>query len=848
MQRRFAIVRVRLYILMMALCTIAFEISARPLSPEEALSSLETRISRKYADNRPQMQLAHVVGQSSRPALYVFTNVDSPGFCILAADDTLGDILLGYSDSSIFNPADIHPAMQWLLDAYEARVSAMNPLDAPRARRVAIAPLIGARWAQDSPFNDLCPEIGGRRTNAGCVSVAMAQLMKMHQWPATGVGSEAYEYTVNYNDVETTVGVASDFSSHTYQWQDMLDSYGEGGSAAQREAVALLVSDCGVACLTEYAESSSSNPLKAGRGMLEHFDYDKSMKYIKREWCTYSEWEDLIYSQLEAGRPVVYSGNSESEGHTFLIDGADGEGFFHFNWGWAGAADGYYSLADLSPVSSGDGLQSFNSEQNVLVDVMPNVGSRPSGSIAIAGKLSTNKSEYNSDNDYINVIGGFYSFAFEELNYSLGFEAETNPPVYINVMDGTLATTWGYNQIAVFAGAFPDGEYDVYPVFRTSGGQWQKMYYDRTLTSGCLHFVKQGRTLSVSGGSTPESVIGNVVSATFVGTEPHEGLEKRLFPGMDYDFVFDIAVDGECAVELRTVLVDDSGEVVASGAPVVKDFSSAEVARMAFPIAIGSDVAPGRYHVECMVRDNGADRVIPDVAWVEVYRENIELDVTNLHIYIGEEYAITAVTHSDLIPVVWTSSDERVATVDSCGVVKAVAEGIATITAVCGGVWAECVVDVSPVLPESIEVMPTYILLEVGKSMKLEVTIFPSNTTDKTVTWECSNPKALSIESDGTLTALSKGYAEITATCGDVSTKCFVSAFAGIDGVESDAVSVSATGSGVHVSAPGDTWISVYGVDGSLFYEGTSHDITLPPSRIFIVVVGGEVFKVIIEP
>lgn len=795
------------------------------------------------------MQLAHAVcrPQSDQPALYVFSHAGSPGFCILAADDAIGDILLGYSDSSAFDPADIPSGMQWLLDAYAARVSVLSVPPAPRVGRSAIAPLASTKWAQDSPYNALCPEIGGSRAAAGCVAIAMAQLLKVHQWPEVGAGYASYDYTLNDGGGESVVSVESDFSSHAYQWQDMLDSYVGLSTASQREAVALLVSDCGVACETEYAATSSSTPLKAGKGMLEHFGYDKSMRYLKREWFAYGDWEDMVYAQLAAGRPVIYSGSGPATAHSFLIDGADGDGFFHFNWGWFGVADGYYSLADLSPVDPGDEVRPFNTEQNMLLDIMPDAGSPLAGNMAIADVLMSNKSVYKSDTDFMNLLGGFYSFALGEMQYSIGFMADTDPPKYISAIDGKLDTAWGYTQIAVFGGYFPEGEYDVYPVYRTPDGEWHKMYFDRRLTSGCLHFVNDGNSITVSGGDVPVATAGGIVEAELADVVPHDGLEPRLFAGHGYDFIYGVAVDGECQKAMHVVLAGDSGEVVAAGRRVVVDFSGPGALEVVLPLELADTVAHGKYLLACVVAEDGADRIVSGYAQVEVLKEWIALEASSLDMYIGEEYLMTASSHSDRIPMEWTSSDAGVAEVDASGMITARSEGTASITARCGGVSASCDVSVRPVYPDSIVVSPSRILIGVGRSIQLDVMIYPANTTDKTVVWTYSQPGIVEVDDSGVLTGLSHGYVTFTATCGGVSTECHASSIMGIDDVEADEVSVGASEGRVLVTAPEGMPVSVHSIDGSLLYRGESHDIPLPQAGVYVVIVGGDAFKIIVD-
>ena len=65
-----------------------------------------------------------------------------------------------------------------------------------------------------------------------------------------------------------------------------------------------------------------------------------------------SEWEQMIYDNLKTVGPILYGGGSMlGGGHSFVLDGYDGNGMFHFNWGWSGMSDGYFSLDALNPGS-----------------------------------------------------------------------------------------------------------------------------------------------------------------------------------------------------------------------------------------------------------------------------------------------------------------------------------------------------------------------------------------------------------------------------------------------------------------------------------------------------------------
>ena len=88
------------------------------------------------------------------------------------------------------------------------------------------------------------------------------------------------------------------------------------------------------------------------------------------------QWEQLIYDEVAAGRPVPYAGfNNGSSGHSFICDGYDGNGLFHFNWGWGGSGDGYFSLSVLNPSSRAVG---YCLGQDAVINIKPtDDGSQP---------------------------------------------------------------------------------------------------------------------------------------------------------------------------------------------------------------------------------------------------------------------------------------------------------------------------------------------------------------------------------------------------------------------------------------------------------------------------------------
>ena len=154
---------------------------------------------------------------------------------------------------------------------------------------------------------------------------------------------------------------------------------------------------------------------------------------------------------------------------------------------------------------------------------------------------------------------------------------------------------------------------------------------------------------------------------------------------------------------------------------------------------------------------------------------SITLDKTELTLRPTEAAALTATVtpENTTDTVVWTSSNDAVSTVKD-GVVTAVKEGTATITAQCGSVKAECTVTVlPPVLATSVTLDKTALTLYEGDAATLTATVTPENTTDKTVVWTSSDDAAATVK-DGVITAVKAGTVTITAQCGDVKAQCAV--------------------------------------------------------------------------
>jgi hypothetical protein len=302
--------------------------------------------------------------------LYVFSISEAGGFVIVSNDDRTLHIL-GFSDTGVLDLDNMPDEKRAWLQGYADEIAWLKQHDdssvpvgtivntrAGSHEKESIAPLLTTTWAQRAPYNDLCPEYAtGKRAVTGCVATAMAQVMNYHKWPVTA--TEAIpSYQDGYGAYQTAL------EATTFDWGNMLDSYGSGETTEQNTAVATLMQYCGYSVEMNYGPTSGTNMFKVAPALKTYFDYNETTTYLSRSFYTNDRWEDIIYHELASHRPVLYGGQSTGGGHAFVCDGYQceyGTDFFHINWGWGGKSDEYYVLSVLDPYSGqGTGGSSSN--------------------------------------------------------------------------------------------------------------------------------------------------------------------------------------------------------------------------------------------------------------------------------------------------------------------------------------------------------------------------------------------------------------------------------------------------------------------------------------------------------
>lgn len=385
--------RISTLFMLLAMGTVLF---AAQISQQQALEQARSFINKMKNGNRALRRAPlNVEFQSVLPdqqLLYAF-NIEDGGFVIVSGDDRTLPVL-GYSMTGSIDADDMPDNMRSWLQSYAEQI-AFLPTSTGTTQNVedtslpAVEPLLKTTWYQTKPYNMYTPIYGeemsiakwrGKQCPTGCVATAMAQVMNYHQWPQ-GPTTIIPEYTFYYTDKEPCT--MPELPSTTFKWDQMLLHYDSinPGTEEQQKAVAELMLYCGQALKMDYnPDASGTQHEYVANALRRYFGYSKSIYVADRANYTINEWEKLLWNEVYNNRPVVFGGICSAGGHEFVIDGYDGKGMFHVNWGWAGRDDGYFAISVLNPYnntsvgSSSDTSLGFVISQGAIIGMEKSTG------------------------------------------------------------------------------------------------------------------------------------------------------------------------------------------------------------------------------------------------------------------------------------------------------------------------------------------------------------------------------------------------------------------------------------------------------------------------------------------
>lgn len=481
----------RIYLLGVVLAVSTFITLAR--TPQEAAEVASTfwntqqtqKTNKKLTKNTiaQPVELSYTLrtADDQENALYVF-NTPQKGFVIVSAEEDARDVL-GYSENNSFDANNVPPALIFWMQMYADEIAAYKAAEMAGTltntkqseeeyNYTPVEPILGdVKWGQSAPFNDLAPIVDNKKCPAGCVATALAQIMYVHKHPEKGTGMKSVTTKTH------GLMLSADFSQTTYDWENMLPTYVLGEyNQAQASAVATLLYHVGIASDMDYKPGASGTQSSSGLlALMNFFGYDKGMEMLLKDYMAEKTILDKLSAELQAGRPAYVSGSTiKNEGHAFVCDGMQANGYLHINWGWNGQSDGYFALSALKPETQGTGGSlnnlAFTEYVDLCLGIQPDKGgkSKPiltTDRITLGGFSSSTPTNvaspitFNLDvvmnSGYVNVRG---NITYHLLNKK-GENAQTMPTgTDISLAPGyyrtNTVTTMSKSGVTV-----PDGQY-----------------------------------------------------------------------------------------------------------------------------------------------------------------------------------------------------------------------------------------------------------------------------------------------------------------------------------------------------------------------------------------------------
>lgn len=333
-----------------------------------------------YAD----LKLAHAEASkvNGANAYYAF-NIDGGGFIIIAGEDRASTVL-GYSDKGHLDFKNLPSNLKALLDGYKSEIEFLQIYKGDDLVTVTptlnatsgVEPLIKTTWGQEMPYYLQCPMENGEYCVVGCVATAMAQVMYYWKFPTSSDAISGYGggwwggITVPALPA-TTFDYSLMLPSYCHWDWDNSELIQDTYTTEQAQEVAKLSRYCGQAVEMDYSPEGSGAYTWNQLAAMKNFGYSNNAQLKSKSGNT-TEWESMIRTELEAGRPILYSASDPSAGgHAFICDGYNSSNYYHFNYGWYGTCDGWYLTTALNMIHRDGEELHFNSSHQMLTGVEP---------------------------------------------------------------------------------------------------------------------------------------------------------------------------------------------------------------------------------------------------------------------------------------------------------------------------------------------------------------------------------------------------------------------------------------------------------------------------------------------
>ena len=549
---------------------------AKPIGQEKA-----RQIASQFLDSR---MLARTKGRAAAPVqkqlvckemgfrhLWVVTDEVNGGFVVVAGDDST-DPVLGYSETDFFNEGMISTALQLLLQSFDQQVGTLATNAVTRSAvaavpdREPIAPLIKTMWHQYLPLSYLCPfdENAGRHTLVGCAALTLAQLMYYYQYPqGTTQDIPAYTTGTGY-DMSMLPPTTFDYSKMHLNYDYCYSPTEFDPEDESIKEVTKLLLYCGCALEMNYSVMGSATVFDT-EIIAKYFGFDRGCKRLMAGNYPHDVWEEMVYNELKAGRPLSYSaGAIGNQNHQFIVDGYDGYGFFHVNTGeiGRGSFDSFFRLGVINECDNQTSLVEFsgyNVYQAAIFGFQPDKGNDPVPVVSVDyGDYSLAKSEFNRSStsaDFQDITLNASMKRWDQNGHTMDcgwglFQYGLLKKVLCSVTTDQEITS--LDKSFSFGKDLADGTYQIFPIFRNHGAaDWEhyiEYYYfiedDKPMVHYTATIDKKNLRIGISS-KDPNITVDKVeYYAAYTG----EKLNARAFitnGGTNYENLLFFWIDGQ---------------------------------------------------------------------------------------------------------------------------------------------------------------------------------------------------------------------------------------------------------------------------------------------------------------
>lgn len=370
---------------------------AKPTTPQQAQDVVAGWLSIEAEPMRAALgrTVATVTAfkDANNQALYYIVYTQPNGFVIVPGDDEVEPII-GFSPEGTYDPSPNTPLGALVSRDVPGRMEAVRNKPATPTEQlrqavseaqgkwawlmgvksqpeesksgissvsdVRVSPLVQTTWDQSTDpngvntYNIYTPN----HYVCGCVATAMAQLMRFHQFPTSGVGTGSF--TIGVCGTATTRSLrGGNGSGGPYSWSSMVYSPGSSTTQTQRNAISALTYDAGLSVnmnyCTEASGGSSANTLNAATAFKNTFGYSNAKRGYSGGTninIPSANRNNMTNPNLDAGHPVQYSIQGEKGGHSVICDGYGyniSTMYHHINMGWSGNDNLWYNLPTINP-------------------------------------------------------------------------------------------------------------------------------------------------------------------------------------------------------------------------------------------------------------------------------------------------------------------------------------------------------------------------------------------------------------------------------------------------------------------------------------------------------------------